>query len=82
MLYHLSGCLYQIRLSGKDLHGIKQDEEKSEPPRLDAKYLGLLREIVNHPTHDHIRERIGQQRRYLWDINNERFVKALLYLRV
>ena len=31
----------------------------------------MLREIVNHPTHDHVRERIGQQRRYLWDINSE-----------
>ena len=35
----------------------------------------MLREIVNHPTHDHIRERVGQQRRYLWEINNKTLYK-------
>ena len=75
MLYNLGQCLYQIQLSGKHLQRIKQDEVESEPPRLDAKNLGLLCEIVNHPTHDHIRERIGQQRRYLRKINDRTFEK-------
>ena len=60
-----SALVHVITLELADLHYVKQHEVQGKSPCFHAKDIGFRREVVDHPTHDHIRKSVGQKRCYL-----------------